>query len=38
VVEQAHVDQAQRLLELGGDRAIGGAGFAAAAGMIMAVM
>src|SRR5690606_38978351 len=36
VVEQAHVHQRQRLLELGGHRAVGGAGLGIAAGMVVA--
>src|SRR5690606_3397695 len=36
VVEQAYVDQRQRLLEAGGDGAVGGAGLGVAAGMVVA--
>src|SRR5690606_20016784 len=36
VVEQAHVHQVQGLLQPGGDRAVGGAGLAAAAGVVVA--
>src|SRR5690606_3953470 len=35
MIQQAHVDQAQGLLELGGNRAVGGAGLAAAAGVVV---
>src|SRR3546814_12542431 len=36
VVQQAPVHQRQRLLEPGGDGAVGGAGFGAATGMVVA--
>src|SRR3546814_280746 len=36
LVQQAHVHQRRRLLEPGGDGAVGGAGFGAATGMVVA--